>query len=289
MSLVGFDHCSYIYIYKFPRVLGSQDLRKKYDPNPKTNMTFSHLKMDGWKMILSFSGQKAYPSGANLLLVLGRLHVSNNNSPPPQTTRSLHLIKHNCWTPRHWWYSQGRCGWSAFCCLSLSSSENHGGWNHMLVRRKANILADCCKKSWTLYLQLVPSSYHWTFLLAWSWSQGCQGSVPLLYRCTQDLYYRNRNPHVGDSYWKLPRSENHGQTHIQTAARKSLELFFAQCSDGWRTRTEAGKVHDTFDASHKFFPWNLLGELPDCHPDTSKGGDLLRFDNSETLPSGKVT
>ena len=140
--------------------------------------------------------------------------------------------------------------------------------------------------------KLVPSSYHWSFLLAWNADPNkSQGSVPLLNRCTQDLYETKlRNPQVGDSYWKLPRLEN-----LWENPTSKLRLFqvwsyiSSMLQKGWRTRTEAGKVHDTFDASHKFCPWNLLGELPDCHPDTSKGGDLLRFDNSETLPSGKVT
>ena len=277
--------------HKFPRVLGSQDLLIIL---PYLKLTFSHLKMDAWKMILSFLGLKGQFLRCQLAVSFRDATCFQQHFPPPKQP-DLHLIKHNCWTPRHWWYSQGRCGWSAFCCLSLSSSENHGGWNHMLVRRKANILADCChsfKKSWTLYLQLVPSSYHWTFLLAWSWSQGCQGSVPLLYRCTQDLYETKlRNPQVGDSYWKLPRLEIYGQTHTS-----KLRLFQVwsqnklNAQKGWRIRTEAGKVPLIPSMlPTNLSPWNLREELPDCHPDTSKGGDLLRFDNSETLPSGKVT
>ena len=262
--------------HKFPRVLGSQDLLIIL---PYLKLTFSHLKMDAWKMILSFLGLKGQFLRCQLAVSFRDATCFQQHVPPPKQP-DLHLIKHNCWTPRHWWYSQGRCGWSAFCCLSLSSSENHGGWNHRLVRRKANILADCChsfKKSWTLYLQLVPSSYHWTFLLAWSWSQGCQGSVPLLYRCTQDLYETKlRNPQVGDSYWKLPRLEIlWANTPHPNCGFFKFGAILAQCSKRLKDKNRSRKSPpDTFDA------WNQI-----CPPETCLESYLIVI---LTPPKGEI-
>ena len=205
--------------HKFPRVLGSQDLLIIL---PYLKLTFSHLKMDAWKMILSFLGLKGQFLRCQLAVSFRDATCFQQHFPPPKQP-DLHLIKHNCWTPRHWWYSQGRCGWSAFCCLSLSSSENHGGWNHMLVRRKANILADCCHSlkshehstcNWCLHRITEPS--YWL-----DPDPRMPGIRTAAVQCTQDLYETKlRNPQVGDSYWKLPRLEIYGQTHTS-----KLRLF----------------------------------------------------------------
>ena len=283
--------------HKFPRVLGSQDLRKKYYPNPKTNIFAPEngcLEDDPFLF-----GAKGQFLRCQLAVSFRDATCFQQHVPPPKQP-DLHLIKHNCWTPRHWWYSQGRCGWSAFCCLSLSSSENHGGWNHMLVRRKASILADCChsfKKSWTLYLQLVPSSYHWTFLLAWNADPNkSQGSVPLLYRCTQDLYETKlRNPL---SWWFILKASKvrnlWANTHIQTPMLRLFQVWsyissMLKKGEGQEQKQEKSPWYLRCLESN-LSPWNLSWRVTEfCHPDTSKGGDLLRFDNSETLHPGKVT
>ena len=115
------------------------------------------------------------------------------------------------------------------------------------------------------------------------------------YRCCTGAHRTCTTKQKSTSWWfilKASKVRKLWANRHPNCGEKKFGAILAQCSkikllEGQEQKQEKSMIPSMLPTN--LSPWNLLGELPDCHPDTSKGGDLLRFDNSETLPSGKVT
>lgn len=114
------------------------------------------------------------------------------------------------------------------------------------------------------------------------------------YRCCTGAHRtctkRNRNPQVGDSYWKLPRLEKYGKTTSKLRLFQVWSYISSMLKKGEGQEQKQEKSPWYLRCFPQILPLKPAWRVTEfCHPDTSKGGDLLRCDNSETLPSGKVT